>query len=307
MRKKRILSLCLVVIFIMAQTSVFAANNSDITAIGKTSLLEKTYFGVEQTGAFVERVAKLEKEVMGNETSASLLEKVDTLYTYTKVSTPEASSFLLKLNSAEWLFNHNISHLPVQTRMENLEKQLFGNTSTGAFKERLDRLMQVAFTGGVVDASLVSVPKDTLVKIRTLSKVDSSKSRKGDIVAFKVLDDVYVEGYLAIAAGTQGQGRITRVEQRANFGRDAKVEIAFDTVEALDDTIVKTLIGDKAKAETKSLALAAGASVAGLAILGPIGIVGGAFVHGQEVVIPTGTDMFIQTAETTEVYGVRMK
>jgi hypothetical protein len=41
--------------------------------------------------------------------------------------------------------------------------------------------------------------------------------------------------------------------------------------------------------------------------LGPIGIVGGVFVHGQEVVIPTGTDMFIQTAGTTELYGVQMK
>jgi hypothetical protein len=291
---------------LLVQASGFAAS-SDLTALGKTSLLEKTYFGAEQTGAFVERVAKLEKEVMGNETNAALFDKVDTLYTYTKFTTPEAPSFLLKLNSAEWLFNHGISNLPVQSRLENLEKQLFGNASTGSLNERLSRLMQVAFTSGQLNTSSISVPKDTLIKIRTLSKIDSAKNKVGDFVAFKVADDVYVDGYLAIPAGTQGRGRITQVQQRANFGRDAKVEIGFESVEALDGTIVKTLIGDKAKEQTRSLALAAGASVAGLAILGPIGIVGGAFVHGQEIVIPTGTDMFIQTAGTTELYGVQIK
>ncbi|KYZ76408.1 hypothetical protein AXX12_08215 [Anaerosporomusa subterranea] len=307
MRMRRILSVWLILTLMLAQTSVFAAPESDLTALGKTSLLEKIYFGTEQTGPFVERVAKLEKDILGNETKASLLDKVDTLYNYTKVSSTATPSFLLKLNSAEWLFNHSISTMPAQSRLETLEKNLLGSTSSGALDARLGRLMQVAFTSGQLNTSSVSVPKDTLIKIRTLSKIDSAKSRVGDFVAFKVIDDVYINGYLAIPAGTQGRGRISQVQQKANFGRDAKVEIAFDSVEALDGTIVKTLIGDKAKEQTRSLALAAGASVAGLAILGPIGIVGGAFVHGQEVVIPTGTDMFIQTAGATELYGVQMK
>lgn len=307
MRMKRVLSLCLIAIFIMAQSSVFAASGNDTTALGKISLLEKIYFGSAQTGPFVDRVIKLEKSVMGNVEDGVLLDRIDTLYAYTKVSTSSEPSFLVKLNCTEWQFNHAITNLSVKDRLENLEKHLFGEIRTDSFDSRLDELMELAFTSGMLNVGLLSVPQDTLIKIRTLSKVDSAKNKVGDYVAFKVLDDVYLDDYLAIPAGTQGRGRLTEVKPRGNFGRDAKVNITFESVEALDGTIVKTLIGDKAKEQTKSLAFAAGASVAGLAILGPVGIVGGAFVHGQEVVIPTGTDMYIQTAETVEVYGVQMK
>ncbi len=306
MRIRRIVSISLILTLLLVQASAFAAT-ANFTAMGKTGLLEKIYFGAEQTGPFVDRVTKLEKAVMGHVTEGALLDRIDTLYTYTKVSTATEPSFLLKLNSAEWQFNHTITNLSVKDRLENLEKQLFGEISTDSFDDRLDELMELAFTSGTLNVGLLSVPQDTLIKIRTLSKVDSAKNKVGDYVAFKVLDDVYLDNYLAIPAGTQGRGRLTEVKRRGNFGRDAKVNIAFESVEALDGTIVKTLIGDKAKEETKSLAFAAGASVAGLAILGPVGIVGGAFVHGQEVVIPTGTDMYIQTAETVEVYGVQMK
>lgn len=48
----------------------------------------------------------------------------------------------------------------------------------------------------------------------------------------------------------------------------------------------ETVLGDKAKEQNKSLALAAGASAAGMAIFGPIGIIDGAFGHDQGVVIP---------------------
>lgn len=306
MRIRRILSVWLALMLLVAQASVFAAP-SDLTAMGKTISLEKIYFGSVQTGPFVDRVTKLEKAVMGHVEDGALLDRIDTLYTYTNVSTATEPSFLVKLNSTEWQFNHAITILSVQERLENLEKHLFGEISTGSFDERLDELMELAFTSGKLEIGLLSVPKDTLIKIRTLSKVDSAKNKVGDYVAFKVLDDVYLDDYLAIPAGTQGRGQLTEVKPRGNFGRDAKVNIAFESVEALDGTVVKTLIGDKAKEETKSLAFAAGASVAGLAILGPIGIVGGAFVHGQEIVIPTGTDMYIQTAETVELYGAQMK
>lgn len=306
MQFRRILALCLIVVFMMANTSVFAAS-SELTALEKTSLLERIYFGMEQTGPFVERVAKLEKDVFGAETSASLLNKVDKLYTYTKVNSSDSPSFLLKLNSAEWLFNHSVTNLPVQNRLESLEKNLFGQSNSGAFDVRLGRIMRVSFAAGKLDVGEVTIPKDTLLKIRTLSKLDSSKNRVGDVVSFKLVDDVMVNGYLVIPRGTQGRGKVTNVEQKANFGRDAKLEIAFDTIEALDGSVVKTILGDKAKEHTKSLALAAGASVAGLVILGPIGIVGGAFVHGEEIVIPTGTEMFIQTEAPMTLYGAQVR
>ena len=100
---------------------------------------------------------------------------------------------------------------------------------------------------------------------------------------------------------------MTKVEPARNFGRDAKLEISFDSLEAMDGTSVETFLGEKAKEETKSMAKAAGATVAGMIILGPIGVVGGAFVHGQDLTIPAGTQLYIQTKTDTEVYGIKAK
>ena len=50
--------------------------------------------------------------------------------------------------------------------------------------------------------------------------------------------------------------------------------------------------------------MAAGASLAGIAVLGPVGIVAGAFVHGKDVRLPAGTELYIQTKADTTLYGV---
>ena len=41
-----------------------------------------------------------------------------------------------------------------------------------------------------------------------------------------------------------------------------------------------------------------------MVILGPVGIVGGAFVKGNSVTIPVGCETFVQTAEDISLQGV---
>ena len=52
------------------------------------------------------------------------------------------------------------------------------------------------------------------------------------------------------------------------------------------------------------MAMAAGASIAGMVLLGPIGIIGGAFVHGKNIDLPEGTEFYIQTSRDTVIYGI---
>ncbi|MPM42747.1 hypothetical protein SDC9_89418 [bioreactor metagenome] len=127
------------------------------------------------------------------------------------------------------------------------------------------------------------------------------------MVVFQAVEDVYSSGQLVIAKGAQGLGKVVKVEQAKNFGRDAKLEIAFNTIETMDGNSIATILGDKAKEETKSLAKAAGATVVGLAILGPVGVVGGAFIRGEDISIPVGSQMYIQTNAEAEIYGLQVK
>lgn len=303
---RKILIWMLIAIFALSGLAS-AQGGAELTVLEKAAVVEKGLYGAEQTGSLVERVAKIEKDVYGLEGKDAVVARLDRIYRYMKENSPESPSFLIKLNAVEWGLTHDITTQPVKPRIENVERIMFGNVSQGAFDGRLTKLVKLAVPEGQLEVTNTTFVKDSLVKIKIVTPLDTRNNRAGDAVAFQVVEDVYVGGLLVIGKGANGTGKVTKVEPARNFGRDAKLEIAFDSVEAMDGSKIDTFLGEKAKEETKSMATAAGATFAGLVILGPIGIVGGAFVHGQDITIPAGTMLYIQTKNDTEVYGIKTK
>ena len=295
------------VLFMFSFSSLAFAAGQEMTILDKVSATEKFFYGTEQTGALVERVNKLDRDVYGEESHDSLAGKVDKLYTNVKSTSVDAPSFLLRLNAVEWALNHNVTSQPAKIRLEGVEHTLFGNVTEGPYETRLEKLLTVSYTDGVLNVNQTTIPMDMLIKIKMVTPVGSKTSRTGDVFVYQAAQDVYVNGVLVIPQGAQGTGKVLKVEQAKNFGRDGELQLNFDTIDAVDGTSVPVLLGDKAKEENKSLATAAGASLAGMAILGPIGIVGGAFVHGKDVNIPAGTEFYIQTKSELEVTGLHAK
>lgn len=305
---RRFISLTILTLFICSNMGLAFANvAADKTVLDKVVAVEKFYYGAEMTGALVDRVNTLEKDIAGKENRSPLLTKVDTLYSSTFDNFVDEPSFLIQLNAVEWSLTHSVTTQPAKLRIENLERVLTGNTSTGSLHDRLIKLLRLAYTDGKAAISNVTVAKESLLKIKLVTPLSTRTNRPGDIVIFQAADDIYVDGNLVIPKGALGNGKVTKVEGARNFGRDAELQVSFDTIEAIDGTIINTILGDKAKAENKSLATAAGASIAGMAILGPIGIVGGAFVHGKEVNIPTDAEMYIQTKDDASAYAIQGK
>lgn len=304
---RKLLVCTLILTFVFSSLALAQPATGEMTVIAKIAAVENFLYGAEQTGALVDRVAKVEKDIYGLETKAALVTKLDNIYQYTHQSTSLEPSFLVKLNAVEWTLTHTVTVQPAKERLENLERTLLGNVATGAFDDRTNQLVKLAFGNGHVQTTTASIAADTLVKIKIITPLDSRKSRVGDTVLFEAADDIYVDGVLVVAKGAHGTGKLLKVHPSKNFGRDAKLEVSFNTIDAIDGTIVDTFLGDKAKEETKSLAKAAGATVAGLALLGPIGVVGGAFVNGQEVIIPAGSEMYIQTKTEANITGILIK
>jgi len=302
---RKMISLLVLTLFMCSNMGfAFANADPDMAILDKVVIVEKFFDGTGQTGPLVERIGKLEKDIWGKENTGSLVSRVDKLYSYSRENAGNVPSFLVKINAAEWSLTHMVTAQPVKVRIENLERVLMGNVSTGPFDERLNQLLKFAYTNGKLAVKNVILNKDSLVKIQLITPLSTRTSRSGDEIVFQVTDDIYVDGSLIIAKGSQGAGKVNKVEESKNFGRDAKMDISFDTIDALDGSIIHTVLGEKAKAENKSLATAAGASVAGMMILGPVGIVGGAFVHGKNVDIPAGTQVYIQIKEETKLYGI---
>ena len=283
----------------------FANNVGEKTVLNKVIAVETFFYGTEMTGALVDRVRSLQKDIFGKESKDPLLMQADTLYSSTFDNFIDQPSFLIKLNAIEWSLTHAVTVQPAKNRIENLEHILSGKNTTGSLNERLSKLLKLAYTNGEVAINNVTLNKDSLLKIKLVTPLSSSTNRQGDSVLFEAVDDIYVDGHLVIPKGSQGQGIVNKVKGAKNFGRNAELEVSFDTIETIDGTRINTLLGDKSKEENKSLVTAAGASLAGMVILGPVGIVGGAFVHGKEVNIPAGVEMYIQIKEDTNAYGIQ--
>jgi hypothetical protein len=185
-----------------------------------------------------------------------------------------------------------------------MELHLLGKTEEGTFNSRIKSLGQASFGAEELPIEKVQVPANTLIKIATVDPVNAKNLKAGDMIRFKVAEDVIVDGDLIFAKGEPGEGKVEKVRQAKNFGRNAEVEIDFYVTKSIDGTEVDTYIGEQAKKEMKQLAMAAGASVAGMLLLGPIGIIGGAFVKGRNVDVPAGSELFIQTENEQSLYGV---
>lgn len=291
---------------LMLPSLAFANTSAEMTIIDKTTAVEKILYGAEQTGSLIARVNNLEMEIYGAETKESLAGKSDRLYVYAKEVKPGAPSLMLKLNTVEWHLTRAVTAQAAKAKLETLERTLYGNSAAAPVDERMNKLMKLSLATGWPDVAEAPLLKDTLVKIKLISGLSTKSTKAGEVVAFQVENDVLAGGVLAIPKGAQGYGKVMKVEQKKNFGRDAKLEVAFESVEGLDGSIIATELGEKAKEETKSLAKAAGATVAGLALLGPFGVVGGAFVQGQDVSIPSGTELYIQIKTDISVSGIKI-
>ena len=303
MRKK----ICaLVLTFVLALTSFGTALAAEPpnAVQSKLALIEQDTYGQEQTGALIDRINRLERDYDGSHRTGSLMARIDAIYdeVYTNSTTP---SVLMNLNAIEWNINHETSLRPVQERVSEMEVALLGKTAEGTFKKRISALSTASFGTKDIPVTPVSVPANTLVKIALVTPVNAKNLKVGDTIEYQVAEDVFVGDVLVFTKGSRGEGTVTKVKQAKNFGRNAVVEIDFKNTKALDGTYVTTFIGEEAKKEMQHLAMAAGASLAGIAVLGPLGVVAGAFVHGKNVDLPAGTELYIQTQSDTTVYGVQ--
>lgn len=306
MNIRRIMALFLAAILQISVMATAFAAEPDTTVQGRLTAIENVLYGSVQTGALLDRINRVEKDFDGTHPASgvSMVSRVDTLYEalFDNTASP---SVLTQLNAIEWGITHQVSMDSVQSRIATMEKTIQGSPKEGTFRSRIATLSGYAFGSATVPLSQVTVPANTLLKISLVTPVSTKNLKAGDVIQYKMAEDVMQNGLLLFGQGAPGEGVVTKVTPAKNFGRDAKIEIDFKHVRAFDGTEVETFLGEEAKKEMKSMAMAAGASVAGMVILGPIGIVTGAFVNGNDIDLPAGTQMYIQTKTNTVLYAIQ--
>lgn len=304
--KKQLATLLLTFIFCFTVMAPGFAAEENLPVSDKISAMEKMLYGTEQSGSLIQRMDSLEDDVYGTVTTDSILNRVDNMYDYLEGSPDNGeASFATKLNVVEWRINESMSGGPAKSRIEAQEKLLHGQPQTGSLSGRLEELLKLAsYADGNVPVQQVTLPKDAVFKITFTSELSTKMSRQGDPVHFKASDNLYVNDVLVLPKGATGIGEVKKVVQPGIFGKDGRVDITFTYIFGVDGTKIPITVGELAKQKAESIAGAAGAAIGGMIILGPVGIVGGAFVKGSSVTIPAGCETFVQTAEDISLQGV---
>lgn len=298
----------LIVFFIILSLFNFTVltATAQVVPVNKLSAVEIMIYGNKSDESILNRVERLEKTLYKQTQEGSLIERTNNIYNYV-LGNEEKPSLVFNLNGLEWSLTTNITQDTAQNKLNNLEKMVFGENKEGSLIERVNYLTDVTFSEEKVPFEKVSIPKNKLIKIKTYDKISSVSSKSGDKVRFEVAENVYIDSKLVIPAGSTGILEVSHVEKSGNLGKEGKINLELSKVMAIDGSELKVNLDKEAQMMNRSQQLALGASILGAAVLGPVGLITGYFVKGNEEVLPKGSEIYVQTVTNKSVYGYKFE
>ncbi|MDY5481371.1 MAG: hypothetical protein SPG03_03140 [Veillonella caviae] len=277
------------------------------TVLEKTQVLEQTVYGELQDGAVVDRINQLDETIYGTGftgNSQTLSKRVDSLYDSLEGSGTNIS-LREEMDALEYTYQNSINAGSLVDRVEKMERSVNGRISTGPLEKRIISLKTKVYGGNVKLTNQVgTLASNQVFKVMLNDALSSKTNQLGDTVHFTVAENVMDGNVLLVPAGTVGTGTITTLKKARSFGRNGALDITFDSIPAIDGTEFTAVQGEDAKNKTKSEIKAAGASVAGVVLLGPVGLVGGAFIKGKNVEYSAGTIVYVQPQDSVSIQGL---
>lgn len=268
--------------------------------------VEKVVYGAPSSGGMFLRLARVERDLFGMELPGSLTERQRALLGFVEEGTATQPSLVYKIGVAEWVTLSRVNpSFPLSDRMSNLEMALEGEPQVGALSARLERVLTKLLPNGVYSAP-VQVPAGTVFKGAFTKTLTVRNVAVGDQIELNIIEDFIAGGTVAVAKGNRILAEVTKVKMPRSFGRTSEISVDFRNLESLDGRMLPVTLGPQAK---KAMELdsgtvgAAGASIAGAVLLGPLGLAGGFLVRGSEKQIKEGTLMYVETTEAVTVTG----
>ncbi|HPU08643.1 MAG TPA: hypothetical protein PLJ96_02840 [Candidatus Atribacteria bacterium] len=302
--KKLTLPFTICFLLFILLTSVGAQEEVASPLVRDLESMERILYGSAQPGSVLSRIEKIERDLIGDTLGGTLMERVNTLKTFILTGTEAEPSLDFKIKAIRLTLRSEPAENGILiAELEELEELIFGAVSNDPIGVRVDRLYKTCVDTSKVKSFTVQVPEGTLVKVSIQREINSERNNEGDPVPFVVVEDVNVDGVLVLTEGTRGEGRLTKVKRKGAFGKGGSLEIDFGTVRATDGTPVPLGLGKKSIEENKAVGYAVITSIAGLALLGPLGAVAGVFIQGEPAKVERGAELFLEMLEDKEIAG----
>ena len=147
MLRKVTVAVLLISLVLSGSPQVWAA-----TPLQKLEEVEVSLFGSPKGGALLQRLNNAEATLFGKPvgTKDPIMVRVEYLSKLVTGSGAAGASLIMKLNAAEWMiFNDQSMDLPLFDRLENIEKNVYGEPNQGVgVEERINDLVALVWPGG---------------------------------------------------------------------------------------------------------------------------------------------------------------
>lgn len=292
-----------VAVSLLTSAFVFAADS----VLEKTNAMEQTIYGHIQEGAMVDRVGQIELTLSGQETHGDLGKTVDALYKAVEPS-GATTSLKTKVDMMEWTYSGALSKGSLLDRVSTLERAVKGRVATGPLETRIENLEKVVIgENKKIVLQPATISKTNVFKITLDEPISTQKNSVGDTFSFTVAEDIVDGNLLVVPEGVKGIGTITKLSKARSFGRNGEIDISFISIPTVGGVLFNAEQGQEAKEKSQEELKAAGTSVAGVALLGPIGLVGGYFIKGKAIEYPVGQALYVQPVATIDTYGAGLE
>ena len=283
---------------------LFCSAAADESASAKIAQIECDTYGIEQSGALLDRISRLEKDYSGQNMAGNMNARIDAIYNelYNNSTAP---GILAKLNALEWNANHEVGGGGVDSRLDALELMILGKESDATFNERIRALAKASYGAEILPIAQVQIPENILIKVETTAPASSKAMQEGDSLPIRVVEDVFVDGCLVFAKGLPGEGTVTRVLRAKNIFSNGKIETDFHTLNTIDGQSAKIFTGIAATDEMTAKSMARGLSLIGQTFSGKNKDFEEVFVRGKNIELPAGIPLYVQIKVPIVVYGVR--
>ena len=272
-------------------------------------------YGEPNKGGLIDRLNSIEKELFGRGLPGSISERHSAILNFLEVGTEEQPSMLFKLGVAEWIVGLTSQvRKGALTRVENLETDLDGSMQYGKpLAMRVERLL-ASLVADPVTFQEVILPTTTVLGVQFLEELGPAKTKKGDVVDLALTNDLFVGKVLVAPKGSLIDTTVSEVKQPRSFGVPSDIRFDFKSLIPLGPQRPKVAFGAASKKATEeaqkgkdkgegAIVGAAGASLGGALILGPVGLPLGFLVRGNAIKIPKGTIMFLETSGDVRISG----
>ncbi|MBR6712525.1 MAG: hypothetical protein IKI76_05950 [Selenomonadaceae bacterium] len=136
------------------------------------------------------------------------------------------------------------------------------------------------------------IPKGTILQVELTKELSSKKSKVGDAVPLRLVENLIVNDVIVVPAGSDVKGVVTKARKAGGLGRGGKLEFTIVSV--------KTINGVEIPLQYTKGEHGAGDGGA-VAVVAFVSIVGGIFMKGKNVVYNEGLKFDVQVTADTDL------